>query len=331
MNSSESASGSLAPTDQTTTSGLPSAVYKGNALLIPVVFLMSALIIFGNMMTLLAIQKLPSLQTKSNVFVASLAAADMMVGVVLIPYGLWLVPAIRQLVDEDISICLLLMSAGSSAVVISILSLLLVALDRLVFISRPFFYQRVVTNRVIAAGVALPWTLGLTFGNSQWLIYAPTTHPPQCVVTYMLPEAYYKYAAPWMYFASCSAVLCMYAHIAMIARRQRLAIRKHNTVRPMVQVGSEKITEKNWKAVKMMMTVFGVFFVCWTPRFVLYSAAGPQLDAWLPEIVYDLSLLLGLLNSGVNFLVYPAHNHEFRRAFKLILCCTTKEKLVFLA
>ncbi|CAL1548613.1 unnamed protein product, partial [Lymnaea stagnalis] len=287
-------------------------IYRGNSSLIPIVFLMSFLIIFGNTMTLLAIRKMTSLQTKSNAFVASLAVGDITVGLVLIPYGLWLVPDIRGEVDQSLFLCILMVSTASSAIVVSILNLMLVALDRLIFISYPFFYQRVVTSRVIAFSIAAPWTIGLLFGNTQWFIYAPKTSPPQCVITEILPTVYYKYAAPWFYFIPCVAVFMIYIKIALIARKQRRAITKLNT--------TSRINERNWRTVKMMMSVFGVFFVCWTPRFILYAFSGEYLNTHVPEIIFDLSLLLGLLNSGVNFLVYPLHNKEFRRAFKQILC-----------
>ncbi|XP_059150744.1 beta-3 adrenergic receptor-like [Physella acuta] len=290
----------------------------------PGAFLMSVIIIVGNATTLVAIRRIPALQTKSNAFVASLAGADLMVGLVLIPYGLWNVPNIRDRLNHIMYFCILMTSAGSSAVVISILSLLLVALDRLVFISRPFFYQRVVTNRVIAAGVALPWTLGLTFGNSQWLIYAPRTHPPQCVATKVLPTYYYKYLASLLYFLPCLAVFCIYVRIAVIARTQRLAILKLTVVRALgspARAGGQKLSDKSWRSVKMMMTVFGIFSSCWTPRFLLYALSDETFDERVPELAYNLCMMLGLLNSGVNFLVYPAHNREFRRGFRHLLGC----------
>ncbi|KAH9500527.1 hypothetical protein Btru_072158 [Bulinus truncatus] len=300
-------------------------VYRGDVSLIPVVFLMASLIIGGNTMTLVAIKRVPSLQTKSNSFVASLAAADLNIGVALIPYGLWLTPGIRELLDRSLHICILLISTASSAILVSILNMTLVALDRLVFIDQPFFYQRAVTGRLIAVLIFLSWVAGLTFGNSQWLIFAPQTFPPQCVVTEVLPEVYYKYAAPWFYFVPCVVIFAIYIKITMVAKKQRKAIAKLTVshVTPEQYAGQRKtakLNEKNWKGVKMMMTVFGVFFVAWTPRFLLYAFSGDYLNKHLPAIVFDLALLLGLLNSGVNFLVYPLHNKEFRKVFRQICC-----------
>ncbi|CAL1541755.1 unnamed protein product, partial [Lymnaea stagnalis] len=280
-------------------------------------FVLSALIIFGNSTTLLAMKRTRSLQTKANAFVASLAGADLMIGFLLIPYGFWLIPHNHNGVFQTISFCVLMMSSGSSAIVISILSLLLVAIDRLVFISFPFFYQRVVTNVVIGASIAFPWTVGLCFGNIQWFIYAPKTNPPRCMANKILPSVYFKYASGLFFFIPCVAIFVIYIKIAMIARKQRIAIKKFNMVQP---DKTPKISPKHWKATKMMMTVFGTFSICWTPRFILHTLPDDVFDTRVPVMLYNLSLILGLLNSGLNFLVYPLHNVEFRRAFRQIFC-----------
>ncbi|KAH9500520.1 hypothetical protein Btru_072147 [Bulinus truncatus] len=302
--------------------------YTGISSMAPGAFMLSFLIIFGNMTTLLAIKRMPSLQTKSNAYVASLACADIMVGLVLIPYGLWLIPDIRNRFDQTVTMCNLIMSAGSSAIVVSILNLLLVALERLVYISYPFFYQRVISNKVIGASIALPWLIGLTFGNSQWFINVPKTNPPQCVANKILPTYYYKYVANLMYFIPCGAIFIVYIRIILIARKHSLAIKKMNSIHPFpdkktawgVNPKPAKMNDKNWKAAKMMMTVFGLFFTCWTPRFILHTIPDDYLNNRVPEIVYNSFMMLGLLNSGINFLVYPFHNMEFRKALIYLLC-----------
>ncbi|CAL1541754.1 unnamed protein product, partial [Lymnaea stagnalis] len=275
------------------------------------------IILFGNTTTLVTIARVRSLQTKSNAFLASLAAADIMVGLVLIPYGLWLVPDIRDQFDQAVAMCILIISAGSSAIVVSILNMLMVALDRLIYISHPFLYQRVVTNQVTGVAVILPWAIGLSFGNCQWFIYTPKTSPPQCVANKMLPKSYYKYAATLCYFIPCLAIFIIYIKIAWIARRQGLAIKKMNAVRPF---------HDNFDPAKMMMTVFGVFFISWTPRFVIHAVPDDVLNTYVPELVYNLAMMLGLLNSGVNFLIYPLHNKQFQRVFKQIFCFWSKSQ-----
>ncbi|KAK6972781.1 trace amine-associated receptor 7b [Biomphalaria glabrata] len=302
-----------------------STEYSGITILAPGAFMLSLLIIFGNLTTLIAIKRMPSLQTKSNAYVASLACADIMVGLVLIPYGLWLIPDIRNRFDQTVTMCNLIMSAGSSAIVVSILNLLLVALERMVYINYPFFYVRVINNNVIGVSITFPWLIGLTFGNSQWFINVPKTNPPQCVANKILPTFYYKYVATLMYFIPSAAIFAIYTKIIMIARKHSTAIKKMNVVQP----SSDKaawasrpmaMSDENWKAAKMMMTVFGLFFTCWTPRFILHTVPDDYLNKSVPEIVYNLFMMMGLLNSGINFLVYPLHNMEFRKALIHLLC-----------
>ncbi|KAI8783783.1 trace amine-associated receptor 7b [Biomphalaria glabrata] len=308
------------------------SIYIGNDKLAPVVFATAFLIIFGNTATLVSIKRSLSLQTKSNAFVASLAVADLTVGFGLISYGLWLAPGTRELVNKDLSVCIFLLSTAFSAIVVSILNMLLVAIDRLVFIDHPFFYMRVVTNKLIAASIIVSWMVGLSVGNSQWFIYKHI-YPPQCVATIILPEIYFKYTAPWFYFVPCFAIFGIYIKIARTAKRQREAIAKQTVAGTFHftsahQRKTAKSNEKSWKAAKMMMTVFGVFFLSWTPRFVLYAIASDEVNNTVPGVVFDLFLLLGLLNSGVNFLVYPLHNREFRKVFRQIFCSCLRPSTV---
>ncbi|XP_061118117.1 alpha-2B adrenergic receptor-like [Conger conger] len=76
----------------------------------------------------------------------------------------------------------------------------------------------------------------------------------------------------------------------------------------------------------VLAVVIGVFVLCWFPFFFTYSlkAVCPEACA-LPEPLFKFFFWIGYCNSSLNPLIYTIFNKDFRRAFKKILCKTTKD------
>ncbi|XP_051509608.1 alpha-2B adrenergic receptor [Myxocyprinus asiaticus] len=75
----------------------------------------------------------------------------------------------------------------------------------------------------------------------------------------------------------------------------------------------------------VLAVVIGVFVICWFPFFFSYSlqAVCPETCA-LPEPLFKFFFWIGYCNSCLNPVIYTIFNKDFRRAFKKILCNSTK-------
>ncbi|XP_067858804.1 alpha-2A adrenergic receptor [Heptranchias perlo] len=71
----------------------------------------------------------------------------------------------------------------------------------------------------------------------------------------------------------------------------------------------------------VLSVVIGVFVVCWFPFFFTYSltAICAELCA-VPETLFKFFFWFGYCNSSLNPVIYTIFNHDFRKAFKKILC-----------
>uniref|UniRef100_UPI00398F1B20 alpha-2A adrenergic receptor n=1 Tax=Pristiophorus japonicus TaxID=55135 RepID=UPI00398F1B20 len=71
----------------------------------------------------------------------------------------------------------------------------------------------------------------------------------------------------------------------------------------------------------VLSVVIGVFVVCWFPFFFTYSLTAICADLCaVPERLFKFFFWFGYCNSCLNPLIYTIFNHDFRKAFKKILC-----------
>uniref|UniRef100_A0A1A8MZN7 Alpha-2B adrenergic receptor n=1 Tax=Nothobranchius pienaari TaxID=704102 RepID=A0A1A8MZN7_9TELE len=75
----------------------------------------------------------------------------------------------------------------------------------------------------------------------------------------------------------------------------------------------------------VLAVVIGVFVVCWFPFFFSYSlqAVCPE-TCIIPEPLFTFFFWIGYCNSCLNPVIYTIFNKDFRKAFKKILCKSTK-------
>ncbi|XP_067909485.1 alpha-2A adrenergic receptor [Heterodontus francisci] len=71
----------------------------------------------------------------------------------------------------------------------------------------------------------------------------------------------------------------------------------------------------------VLSVVIGVFVVCWFPFFFTYSLTAICADLCaIPERLFKFFFWFGYCNSFLNPVIYTIFNHDFRKAFKKILC-----------
>ncbi len=80
---------------------------------------------------------------------------------------------------------------------------------------------------------------------------------------------------------------------------------------------SRKSRYKEWKVIKTLVMVVGVFFVCWLP-FAITIAIEPFVPPLSPPMM-SVFLWLGYFNSVSNPIIYVWLNRSYRRAFKKVL------------
>ncbi|RNA41044.1 5-hydroxytryptamine receptor 2A [Brachionus plicatilis] len=119
--------------------------------------LVIALTIFGNMMVVLAVAKNKKLQNTTNYFLMSLALADMLVAILVMPLSLW-----SELIGYfpfGKIICILWMSGDIFLCTCSIWHMCLMSMDRFFTIRFPLKYGRNKTRKLMMIKISLVWLI----------------------------------------------------------------------------------------------------------------------------------------------------------------------------
>ena len=284
-----------------------------------------------NGLVVLSVIQFAYLRTTASIYIVSLALTDMCVGVIEWGIAFHNHEKFSEWFDRTVIACVGIFSFAIFSVVCSMFNMVLIAVDRLLYITRPLFYQRIQSPKNCIMAVLVVWTTAFIWASIPFFIhtYDVNSTNPNCTVQKAIPSGFRIYANIPLLFTGAVSTGIMYIIIARTACTQKIAIYKshHGGLNSRTSGTSADLTESakaaikamqsNIKTLKLFIIVFGLLIVCWLPYYTIEVASE---FTPISDVVYRGSVALGFFNSGVNFLVYPMYNRSFRRAFKTMLC-----------
>ena len=264
-------------------------------------------IVFGNSLVIASVVKFEYLRTVPNIFIANLAVADIMAGIMSTP----ILYALTYL-QRRTTYCYIFIYVGAIPFFASISSLLLIALDRTIYIAKPFFYQNCMTARGAVLLSVWGWVSAIFF--STWPLILPAVRVKgKCGIEIFVNNKTVSITNMIMFGICTILLVTLYGIIGYIARKQ--------TRRIVAEAASTNIGQKiECRVVKTMALILGIFYLSWGP-YLLVCLALYDLDnspAWLVSLL-DVTTLLGISNSLMNPIVYTCRDQGFRKAFKILL------------
>ena len=111
--------------------------------------------------------------------------------------------------------------------------------------------------------------------------------------------------------------------VSWASNRQSQLFQEQNNRRSASKTKVAQMREKRFTFV--LAVVMGVFVLCWFPFFFTYSLhAICRERCTIPGALFDVFFWIGYCNSSVNPIIYTVFNRDFRKAFKKIICTSTK-------
>ncbi|XP_048486409.1 dopamine receptor 1 [Plutella xylostella] len=326
----------------------PDAVTLLSILLVGIFLsLLIFLSVAGNILVCVAIYTDRGLRRIGNLFLASLAIADMLVAAAVMTFagvndllGYWVFG--EQFCDTWVA-CDVMCSTAS------ILNLCAISLDRYIHIKDPLRYGRWVTRKVAIVTIAMIWLLAalisflpISLGlhrpleEAETVTLQPPRYPTCALVltpTYAVVSSCISFYLPCIVMISIYCRLYCYAQkhvksIRAVTRTVQLPDNRSKSVRTRVHthVHSSPYHVSDHKAAVTVGIIMGVFLLCWVPFFCVNIVAA-FCKTCIPDLAFKILTWLGYSNSAFNPIIYSIFNTEFREAFKKILtsryppCC----------
>ncbi|XP_068837217.1 5-hydroxytryptamine receptor 4 [Capricornis sumatraensis] len=310
--------------------------------------------ILGNLLVMVAVCRDRQLRKiKTNYFIVSLAFADLLVSVLVMPFGA--IELVQDIWIYGEMFCLVRTSLDVLLTTASIFHLCCISLDRYYAICcQPLVYRNKMTPLRIALMLGGCWVIPMFISflpimqgwNNIGIIDLERISKPRLgqdlhviekrKVNQNSNSTYCIFMVNKPYAITCSVVafyipfllmvLAYYRiyvtakeHAHQIQMLQRAGAPTEGRLQPTDQHSTHRMRTET-KAAKTLCIIMGCFCLCWAPFFVT-NIVDPFVDYTVPGQVWTAFLWLGYINSGLNPFLYAFLNKSFRRAFLIILCC----------
>ncbi|XP_025267469.1 dopamine D2-like receptor isoform X2 [Camponotus floridanus] len=201
---------------------------KSNSWWALILVIVPCLTLFGNVLVILAVVKERALQTVTNYFIVSLAVADLLVAVLVMPFavyvlvnGSWSLPGF---------VCDFYIAMDVTCSTSSIFNLVAISIDRYIAVTQPIKYAKHKNNRRVWLTILLVWAISAAIGSPivLGLNNTPDRIPDQCL---FYNTDFIIYSSLSSFYIPCIIMVFLYYNIFKALRnraRRARASRKPN-------------------------------------------------------------------------------------------------------
>ena len=301
--------------------------------------LIALIAVVGNVTVIILIFKRRRLHVMTNYFVASLAAADFLVGLFLPTFLI----ACAFWSGCEITTYNMFFNLFTLA---SIANLFVMTLDRYVFIVHPLRYQTSATSCRLFAAMSASWIIPalLSFSSLFWK-YSSSENVKNAAIKV---HAFIVITA----FELVPTVVmpAMYAHIFHTARKHARLVAAQRTQLQFNDTCSQVLSERSTRlelttpmgkrvvslqrnkrerrpdssSIAVLGAVIGFFVLCWSFDTVISFCSKLELCV-INDSLFRVSDLMIFLNSAINPLVYAFLKKDIKRELGITFCCSSSD------
>lgn len=260
----------------------------------------------SNLLVLTAIYSFSPLRKVSSFFIASLAVADLLVGLLMNPVytSIFIVKATE---DDQHPLRVAEHWLWLQTVITSTFTLTAVSIERFIAVKECLRYSEIVTVKRSCYCVASIWVFSFFYASQRLVIHRGEDLPSLWICTTVLTV-----------FLPFFVILYCYVYIFQAAQTQCLRIAADSVINSRYY----KEVLKNKKAVLTLCIVIGLFAFLWSPSLALslwhVSTADPS-EIQCIDYLWFWAAFLSFISSFCNPWVYAIRTKQFRMGFLKVL------------
>ncbi|XP_043920243.1 sphingosine 1-phosphate receptor 3-like [Protopterus annectens] len=264
-----------------------------------------SLIVLENLMVLIAIWKNNRFHNRMYFFIGNLALCDLLAG---ITYQVNILMSGKKTLTMSVTAWFVREGSMFVALGASTLSLLAIAIERHLTMIKMRPYDANKKYRVFLL-IGTCWLISFTLGALPILGWNCIGNLPNCSTLLPLYSKNYITVLISIFMALLVAIVILYARIYILVKTSGRRVTNHNN------------SERSMALLRTVIIVVSVFIACWSPLFILFlvDVACQRREC---DILYKAQwfIVLAVLNSALNPLIYTLASKEMRRAFFRLVC-----------
>ncbi|XP_015910821.1 melanopsin-like [Parasteatoda tepidariorum] len=308
----------------------------------------------SNFLVLLLFYRKPTLRSFSNRFVLNLTISHFWQCILTLPTTVMSVAAEKWLFG-DIT-CIISGFLFITLIITSVLTLLLIALDRNFAVNSPLHYTMTITKKRTGFLIFMTWFIGVLVASPPFFGVTDIKYRPQwhmCTLEWEHNETYsLAYGSVLIvlgFMVPFLTTICVYSSMFQAARDNSERARKHSVNSTIVEStlpetsrvsslppkkkyrrwssGSNQFFGEEWKAVRTGLLVVMTFTLCWLPYFTVTSLETYfYASNKIPDYVLFIVILCSSSACIINPYLYVFRNKTSRKHIKQIICPTNLTK-----
>ncbi|XP_042222755.1 neuropeptide SIFamide receptor-like [Homarus americanus] len=291
--------------------------------------LVSVMGVIGNSFVVAVVVRAARMRTVTNVFIANLAVADLLVNIIVMPTTL-----IGHLLNAwvlGLFVCKAMSYLQGVSVSASINTLVAISVDRAMAICYPMKCQ--ITSRTCRSIIVVIWVFSLTI-TLPWAIFFNLEPIPETDL-HVCTDRWPDEQSGNLYFVLANLIMCYLLPLTAISVCYILIWRKvwrRKLPGEQQDVGVAMMMQRSKiKVIKMLLVVVILFALSWLPLYAIFArlklgVAPTEMENHIIHILAPIAQWLGASNSCINPVLYAFFNDKFRSGFKAILvsrsCCS---------
>ena len=265
------------------------------------------LIALANSLVFVLAWRMKYLRTKTNFFLLSLAASDLLAGVLVVPLAISC-----NIATLNNSICIAMDICQRGLAISTILHLSSAVMERYLKISSPFKYFSIVTKTRIAAVLISVWITAMSVSLAQLLLISS----PDMLNAYL---TYNATVLSLFVFIPFIVTVAAFIRIYVIMKKSKKSRQNLTSLR-----NNNKVHQRNKKRrnVKRSLIVYFVMLVCfacaWFPYFflTLLIDLDNSLISRIPQWLNVMFLFLKVSSALFNPFLFTFFKADFQRALR---------------